>query len=49
MLDRSGEDVPRLVEIVARVEQAINLGAVARPFLDLVEIAVVRIERVARL
>jgi hypothetical protein len=47
MLD-PGEDVPRFIEIVARIEQAINLRAVARPLLHLVEIAVIRIERVAR-
>ena len=37
------------LEIVARVEQALNAHAVAAPLLDLVEHAVVRIERVARL
>jgi hypothetical protein len=49
MFDRLGKDVPRLVEIVARIEQAINLRAVARPFLDLVEIAIIRVERVVLL
>ena len=47
-LTRAGEDVLRLGEIVARIEQALNLRAVACPLLDLVEVAVVRIERVAR-
>jgi hypothetical protein len=48
MLDGAGEDVPRLGEIVASIEQALDRRAVARPLLDLVEHAVVRIERVAR-
>jgi hypothetical protein len=33
----------------ASIEQALDAHAVARPLLDLVEVAVVRIERVARL
>jgi hypothetical protein len=48
MLDGAGEDVLRLGEIVARIEQALDAHAVARPLLDLVEVAVVRIERVVR-
>ena len=48
MLDGAGEDVLRLGEIVASIEQAIDRHAVARPLLDLEEVAVVRIERVAR-
>jgi hypothetical protein len=48
MLDGTGEDVFGLGEIVARIEQARDLRAVARPLLDLVEHAVIRIERVAR-
>jgi len=39
----------RLVEIVAGEQQAIDMLAVARPLLDLVEIAFVRVERVRRL
>jgi len=42
MLDGAGEDVPRLGEIVASVEQALDRHAVARPLLDLVEVASVR-------
>jgi hypothetical protein len=49
MLDRLGEDVLGLGEIVASIEQAIDRRAAARPFLDLVEVAIIRIERVARL
>jgi hypothetical protein len=48
MLDGAGEDVLGLGETVARVEQALDRHAVARPLLDLVEVAVIRIERVAR-
>ena len=42
MLDRRREDLARLVEIVAGVQHVVDLGAVLGPFLDLIEIAVVR-------
>jgi hypothetical protein len=43
MLDGAGEDVLRLGETVARIEQAFDRHAVTCPLLDLVEVAVVRI------
>jgi hypothetical protein len=39
VLNRLGKNVPRFVEIIARIKQAIDLHAVARPFLDFVEVA----------
>ena len=39
VLDGLGEHVPRLMDIVAGIEQAIDLRAVPRPLLDLVEVA----------
>ena len=47
MLDRRRKDLPRLVQIAASVEHVVDLGPVFRPFLDRVEIAVVRDQRVA--
>jgi hypothetical protein len=49
MLHRLGEYVSRLVEIVAGEQHAIDLAAVFRPLLDLVEAAVVRAEWVVGL
>jgi len=49
MLDRRGEDFPRLIEIAAGKEHAVDLGAILRPLLDLVVIAVVRDHRLVRL
>ena len=49
MLDGAGEDVLGRGETVARIEQALDVHAVAAPLLDLVEHAVVGIERVVRL
>ena len=43
--DGAGEDVHRLGETIARIEQVLDRHAVARPLLDLVEVAIVRIER----
>ena len=37
-----GEDLPRLVQAAASIEQVIDFGAVFGPFLDLIEIAVIR-------
>ena len=39
VLDRSVKQLARLVEVSAGVEHAIDLGPVAGPFLDLVEVA----------
>ena len=49
VLDCRREYVARLVEIVAGVQHAIDLAAVFRPLLDLVEAAVVRAEWVVGL
>ena len=46
MLDGRRKNLARLIQIVAGIEQVIDLGAVTRPLLNLVEIAVVRIERI---
>ena len=46
MLDRRRKDLPRLVEIVAGEQHAIDLHAVLGPLLDLVVVAVVRLKRV---
>jgi hypothetical protein len=46
VLDGLGEYVPRLVEIVAGIEHAVNLGTVFGPFLDFVVVGVVREQRV---
>ena len=47
--DRLRKDVACLVEIIASVEQAVDFAAIARPFLDLVEVAIIGIERVVSL
>jgi hypothetical protein len=39
MLNCLGKNVPRFVEIIAGVKQAIDLRAVTRPFLDHGEVA----------
>jgi hypothetical protein len=49
MVDRRGEDLPRLVEVAAGTEHVVDLGAVLGPFLDLVEITVVRDQRLVGL
>ena len=49
MLDRRGEDLPRLVQAATGIEHVVDLGSVLRPLLDLIEVAVVRDERVAGL
>jgi hypothetical protein len=46
MLDGLSEQLTSLVEIVAGIEQALNLRAVLGPLFELVEIAVVRMQRV---
>jgi hypothetical protein len=46
VLHDHGEDFLRSPEIIAGVKQGIDFLAVPRPFFDLVEITVVRIERV---
>ena len=45
MLDRPGKDLPRLVEVAAGVEHALDPGAVLGPLVDLVVVAVVRKQR----
>ena len=42
MLDCSRKDLPRIIEVAAGMEHAVDLGAVLRPLLDLVKVAVVR-------
>jgi hypothetical protein len=42
MVDRRGEDLPRLVEVAAGIEHLLDPGAVLGPLLDLVVVAVVR-------
>ena len=42
MLDRRGEDLPRLIEVTTGEQHAVDLGAVLGPFLDLVEVALIR-------
>ena len=49
MLDGVLEDAPRFVKVVARVEHQLNPQPVPAPFLDLVEVAAVGIERVVGL
>ena len=49
MLDCSGEDLPCLIQVAAGVQYPINLGPIFGPLLDLVEIAVIRNERIVGL
>jgi hypothetical protein len=49
MLDRRREDFSRLVEIAPGIEHVVHLGTVLGPFLNLVEVAVVRNRRIAGL
>ena len=49
MLDGRRENLVRLVETVAGIQDVINFGAVFRPLLDFVEIALVRVERIVSL
>jgi len=46
MVDRSGEDLPRLFKVATGVQHPIDLGPIFGPLLDLVEIAVVRNQRI---
>jgi hypothetical protein len=46
MLDRVSEDLPRLVQLTAGIEHVVDLGPVLGPLLDLVEVAVVRDDRI---
>ncbi len=46
MLYRIGKNVPCLVEIIAGIKQTIDLLAVTRPFLDLVEVARIGDQRI---
>jgi hypothetical protein len=46
MLDRFGEQLASLVEIVAGVKEAIDFRAVLGPLLELVEIPIVREMRI---
>jgi hypothetical protein len=47
MLDRLDKYFAHLIQVAARKEHAVDLGAVLGPFLDLVEVTVVRDHRVA--
>ena len=49
MIDRLREDLPRLVQAAAGIEHVVDLGPVLGPFFDLVEVAVVRNQRVVGL
>jgi len=49
VLDRGGEQPASLVEIIAGVKEALDLRAVLGPLLNLVEIAIVREERIVGL
>jgi hypothetical protein len=49
MLDGVGKDFLRLAKIIAGIKQAIDFHAVPRPLFDLVEIAMVRNQRVVGL
>jgi hypothetical protein len=49
MVDRPREDLPRFVQIAARIEQVVDLGSVLGPLLDLVEVAMVRNQRIISL
>jgi hypothetical protein len=49
MLDRRREQCPRLVQAAAGKQHTLDLAAVLGPFLDLVEVAVVRVDRVVNL
>ena len=49
MLDGRDKDFSRLVEAIASVQQGIDTHAVSAPRFDLVEVAVVCIERVVGL
>ena len=49
VLDGVGKDFLRLAKIIAGIEQAIDFHAVAGPLFDLVEIAMVRDQRVVSL
>jgi hypothetical protein len=49
VLDGRRENLVRLVETAAGIEEAINFRAVFRPLLDFVEIALVRVERIVSL
>jgi hypothetical protein len=42
MADRLREDLSRFVQVAAGIEHVVDLGAVLGPFLDLVEVALVR-------
>ena len=47
MVDCRGEHLPRLVQAAAGIEHVIDPRSVFHPFLDLVEIAMVRDQRIA--
>jgi hypothetical protein len=48
VLDGLGEQLACLIKVIASVQRAVRFRAVSRPFLDLVEIALVRLERIVR-
>ena len=48
MLYRLGENVPRFVEIIASIKQAIDFRAVTGPFLDFGEVARIGDQRLRR-
>jgi hypothetical protein len=49
MLDRRSEDLPRLVQIVARIQHMVDVGPILGPLLDLVEVEMVRDDRIVSL
>jgi hypothetical protein len=48
VLDSLGEHIARLVEIVAGPKQTVDLGAVSRSLLYLIEVSQIRFDRVGR-
>ena len=49
VLDGVGKDFLRLAKTIAGIKQAIDFHAVPRPLLDLVEIAIIRAQRIVGL
>jgi hypothetical protein len=47
VLDGGGEQLARLVEVIAGIEQAIDFRFVLGPFLDLIEVALIGDDRIA--
>ncbi len=49
MIDCFGKDRSDLVQVAAGIEEAIHLGPIPGPFLDLVEVELVGLERIVGL